>query len=303
LGASEKGLFMRLEGLFLVNLPQADGQGTFKECRASGSVYELVDSDWEESSTSTGSANGKGKERATAEGTGDSATASAAGEQASAISQGTPQDVSGASEGLSGPSFMPGPSPLKPPPLPNPDPAVPVSDTVPATISQTTPAAKGKKRTLNGQLSHPVLTTPYPLPPPPKGFKFRAILPPGHEVVVSLTLISGRYYPGLLTHPLMKPAVDKALAPAHENVNSLWENRHLWAMDGLMPGLHQTMDPIYWKQSRHHMLKEADDEARKQLRQAWEELKGGGNMQAYPSASQGSANQLAMDMDGDVEMQ
>ena len=125
---------------------------------------------------------------------------------------------------------------------------------------------------LSDQLSHPVLTTPYPLPHPPHGFKFRPILEPGHEIVISLSLISGRYYPGLLFHPLMAPIVTSAIQVA-ESANGFMENRHIFAMDGLLPGVHQSMDPQYWRKSRVEMLREADAEARKRFRERWEETK------------------------------
>lgn len=67
LGASEKGLFLRLEGLFVVDVPNAEGTGLTRECRASGMVYELADDDWEDTPNTaqpgevTASSRGKGK--------------------------------------------------------------------------------------------------------------------------------------------------------------------------------------------------------------------------------------------------
>lgn len=168
---------------------------------------------------------------------------------------------------------MPGPSPLKPPPLPNPDPSVPVQETAAATLSESLPQSKKpQKRTLGAQLSHPVLSTPYPLPEPPRGFKFRPIHPPGHEVVMSLTLISGRYYPGLLSHPLMVPTVEKALeVPPDEG--GFFANRHLWAMEGLLPGTYQSMEPAVWQPGRLSTFKDADEEARARFHELWEQCK------------------------------
>ncbi|GBE86409.1 predicted protein [Sparassis crispa] len=298
LGASEKGLFMRLEGLFAVDVPKTEG-GFGRECRASGTIYELADVGWEDGSEVAAPAaegNGKGKERATDVGGAQSISTNQSLDQSGIIGA---QDVPGASQGLAGSSFMPGPSPLKPPPLPNPDPSVSIAQTASATITQTVPAGKSKKRTLNGQLSHPVLTTPYPLPPPPNGSVFRPILPPGHEVVLSMSLISGRYYPGLFFHPLMVPAVDKALSLPPEE-GGLYENRQLWAMEGLLPGVYQSMDPTVWKQSRLIMLKDADAEARQQLKRIWEEhQREKALLQAQNSAPEASGSHL---MDGDVKM-
>ncbi|KAJ8695270.1 hypothetical protein PTI98_007877 [Pleurotus ostreatus] len=44
--AGSRGLFLRLNGLLLVDIPQRNGSGPKKECRACGMLYELVDQDW-----------------------------------------------------------------------------------------------------------------------------------------------------------------------------------------------------------------------------------------------------------------
>ncbi|EJF64098.1 hypothetical protein DICSQDRAFT_153218 [Dichomitus squalens LYAD-421 SS1] len=261
LGASEKGLFMVLEGLFIVDVPAADGNGTTKECRASGVLYELVEHDWEEvveenkahEATETDKGNGK-------------------------ASESTEKSDHPHSEDPNAPPIMTQPSPLKPPPLPNPDPTVPIAETATNILEQTSPAAGAgaaeskKARSLSAQLSHPVLSTPYPLPPPPHGFRFRPILKPGHEVIINLSLISGRYYPGLLYHPQMHDTVQEALNMA-DSEGGYFQNRHLWAMEGLLPGVHQSMEPRHWKPSRVIMLQEADKQARERFRERWEETK------------------------------
>ncbi|KAI0630548.1 hypothetical protein C8Q77DRAFT_1133756 [Trametes polyzona] len=278
LGASEKGLFLRLEGLFVVDVPNAEGTGLTRECRASGMVYELADDDWDDaadSSSHTAATGGssKGKEREVSIPNGHAHAGS--GEH-------PPQDPDGV------PTFMTQPSPMKPPPLPNPDPSVPVQETAATILSQTSPEAaaqqkKEKAHTLNDQLSHPLLSTPYPLPPATKGFKFRPILPPDHEAVISLSLISGRYYPGLFHHPLMAPTVAHALTLSADD-GGLYHHRHLWAMEGLLPGIHQSMDPRHWRRSRLVMLQEADREARDRLRERWEEIK---MARLHPSDTEG----------------
>ncbi|KAI0923919.1 hypothetical protein AcV5_009324 [Taiwanofungus camphoratus] len=277
LGAGEKGLFMRIEGLFVVDVPKADGSGTAKECRASGTLFELADEDWEEGNmggnvekANDGSSDkGKGKKRAHDSDVANSTSTRVRQPDLAGID--SRLNGPSISQGAGGPSFMPGPSPLKPA-LPNPDPSVPVSAIAEATLSQTLSPGKSKKRSLNAQLSHPVLFTPHVLLPAPKGFKFRPILPPGHEVVLSLSLISGRYYPHLFQHPLMVPTVKRALEVPLEH-GGLYEHRHLWAMEGLLPGVHQSMDPTYWKPSRSVMLKEADADARKHFTELWEDCK------------------------------
>ncbi|RPD64199.1 hypothetical protein L226DRAFT_611784 [Lentinus tigrinus ALCF2SS1-7] len=249
-GAGQRGLFLRLEGLVVVDVP-TDGSFT-KECRASGMLYEVVDEDWEEPRASQAvpaDAKGKGRARESPDET-------------------MPDSIS---QGPSGSSFMPQPSPPKTP-LPNPDPTVPVSETA---ASQPSPAAtptsgaadtaSEKKSDLH---SHPVLFTPYPLPPASASYKFRPILPDGYEVVISLSLISGRYYPGLLRHPLLESTIKDALANQDE-----LSHRHLWALDGLSPGVHQSMDPRYWKGSRLLMFQDADKDARDRFKELWEETK------------------------------
>ncbi|KAI0654041.1 hypothetical protein C8Q70DRAFT_1142512 [Cubamyces menziesii] len=259
LGSSEKGLFMRLEGLFLVDVPNPDGPGMIKECRASGMIYELVDDDWVEvvEANKPAEVNGAGKGKGKAVDVPNGSNSPRANGEL---------------------TFMSQPSPLKPAPLPNPDPTVPVRETASAILSQTSPEAAAvannakNARDLSAQLSHPVLSTPYPLPPATKGFKFRPILPPDHGVVVSLSLISGRYYPGLFHHPLMTPTVAHALSLSTDD-GGLYQHRHLWAMEGLLPGIHQSMEPRQWRKSRVVMLQEADKEARDRFRDRWEETK------------------------------
>lgn len=251
-GAAEKGLFMRLDGLFVVEIPREDGSGATKECRACGQLYELADEEWEDPMEVTEpqppsqvDGKGKGKERAT-----------------------NTEDV----VPLQGPSFMSGPSPLRPPPLPNPDPTVPLEDTAQAALAETTQSMGKKPRTVGGQLSHPANSVPYPLPSPPNGFKFRRIHGPGHEVVLSLSLISGRYYSGLLEHPLMKQFVKQAFEVSQQD-GGLDNHRHIWAMEGLISGIHQSMEPVAWRPSRGTMFKEADAESRSHFTALWEEVK------------------------------
>ncbi|KAI0343026.1 hypothetical protein BDW22DRAFT_1297142, partial [Trametopsis cervina] len=220
-GSGEKGMFMKIEGLFVVDVPKPDGEpGVIKECRASGMLYELVDEDWVDPNESVQPAaaptNGKGKERA--------------------------QDAN----------------------------SLPHSGSISTAATQSASAPAGKDQSLNSNLSRPVLSTPFPLPDPPQGYKFHAILPPGNECVLSLSLISGRYYPGLFKHPHLRSVVEKALeVPVEEGGVML--NKHLWAMEGLLPGVHQSMDPEAWKSSRHLMFKDADSDARKLLLQEIEQ--------------------------------
>lgn len=143
---------MLLEGLFVVEVPQADGPPA-KECRASGTLYELVDDDWKEESGMTAEADGKGKGRA------DGASTTNGGSSAIV------NDVAGLS---STDATLKSPVPMTESP------------------SATQPPESTKNATMNGQLSHPPPHTPYPLPDAPDGYRFRPILAPGHEVVLGL---------------------------------------------------------------------------------------------------------------------
>lgn len=125
---------------------------------------------------------------------------------------------------------------------------------------------KSKERSANEQLSHPILSLPFPLPLAPEGFKFRPILSPGYEAVLSLTLIAGRYYPRLLRHPLLDSYVEKAL---DIDGNHVVETSQLWALEGLAPGYYNTMDPVRWRANRVTMVREADKEARQGLEEHW----------------------------------
>ena len=232
-GAGEKGMFMRIESIFVVEVPNSDGQnGSIKECRASGMIYELVDEDYEDPNEPAAitQTNGKGKERA--------------------------QDVQASSASA---------------PVP----------------------AKKKAEDRDSNLSRPVLTTPFPLPDPPQGYKFRAILPPGNECVLSLPLIAGRYYPHLFKHPHLVPIVKRALSLTVEE-GGLMLNKHLWAMEGLLPGAHQSMDPEAWKESRFVMLKDADADARKLLGQEIEAIRAAVEQAVWESGINASASSSQM---------
>ncbi|KAH7921303.1 hypothetical protein BV22DRAFT_1122235 [Leucogyrophana mollusca] len=251
LGAGGRGVFMKLDGLFVVDVPREDGQGTKKECQASGMLYELVDEDWEET---VGVSSSKGKEK----------------EIALSSGSGTPQLVDGAVP--EGPSFTQDSS-LQPPPLANPDPTVPVESTTSDVISHSLPSsqpatqiqARPKGRSANEQLSHPILSSPFSLPEAPEGFKFRPFLSPGHEVVISLTLIAGRYYPKLLQHSLLDHSVQQAL-----NAGTDDRGMQLWALEGLTPGYHNTVDPTKWRRTRLAMMRDADKDARTGLTEHWQ---------------------------------
>lgn len=110
------------------------------------------------------------------------------------------------------------------------------------------------------------LPAAYLPPQPPIGYKFRPILSPGHEAVVSLSLLSGRYYPGLLMHPLLSRELQRA-AQVPLDEGGILKFGHIWALDGLNGGFHCSVDPDTFQSSRTKMLEKADREAYIQLQQ------------------------------------
>jgi hypothetical protein len=257
--ASARGVFMRVEALFIANVPRDDGQGTVEQVRASGMLYELADVDWQDPEAERyeqmPEVNGKRR---------DPVGSSLSGRDS--LSQGTGAPVLTNGIALSPSGGQAGPSR----PLPNPDPAVPVSSTTSSALVVPPAQLSSVQRSSNIQLSHPANSERYPMPTPPTGFKFRPILPPGHESVVSLTLISGRYYPCLLSHPLLQQTVDRALIQAGETGGPM-ENEHLWAMEGLSPGYFNCVDPTHYKKDRLQMMKDADKDAHMELEEHWQE--------------------------------
>jgi hypothetical protein len=198
LGAGGRGVFLRLDSIFAVDVPTDDG-GSIKEARVCGMLYELADEDWEEPrSTDTLS---KPESKPNVE----------------------DQSVPSASGGLS------------------------VADNG-GVIS----ARVGGSKYPN-----------YPLPQPPDGYKLRPILKPGYEFIGALGLISGRYYPKILSHPKLRPVVEEQL-PGTGSVATL---DNLWALEGLSGGYFNAMDPIKYKKSRMTMMQDADGEALSRLRE------------------------------------
>ncbi|KAG1765717.1 hypothetical protein EV702DRAFT_1151416 [Suillus placidus] len=245
-GAEGRGVFMRLEGLFVADPP--NGRGS-KVCHAVGALYELVDEDWEEEWDGREVAVDKGKGRGKA-----------------IENDNSDMDGSFELDGVpSGLSFMHVPSPLNPPTLANPDPVGSVEGTATDTPSRSNvacacdSASTAPQGDPNGALSHPVLSA-FPLPKPPDGFKFRPILKPGYEIVVDLMWIAGRYYPGILEHRLLDRHVERALAAG---------GTQLWALEGLTAGCYNAMDPTKWKPTRKAMVREASHDAWVGVEERW----------------------------------
>jgi hypothetical protein len=87
-------------------------------------------------------------------------------------------------------------------------------------------------------------------PEPPLGYKFRSILKGDMEAVMDVSLLSGRYYPGVLSNPLLSDHLER-LVRLKETV------LHLYALEGLSPGYYNSVDPEFSKESRQVMFMEA----------------------------------------------
>jgi len=121
------------------------------------------------------------------------------------------------------------------------------------------------------------------LPEPPTGYKFRPILTPGHEFIGAMGLISGRYYPRILSHPKIEPRVFAALSrPVEEGGVAGFDN--LWALEGLSGGYFNSVDPHRYKKSRVAMMQDADKQALDELR-------------TYTESMKNNLNEEAMDVD------
>ncbi|KAI0255913.1 hypothetical protein BJV78DRAFT_1279127 [Lactifluus subvellereus] len=274
-GARDRGVFMQLEALFVVDVPDASGAGVHAECRASGMLYELADEDWEEppqgeSSVDTGNGGGINAQDAWA--------------AAGLSTPPRPRNPGTSPELHVGQPFMSAPSPLKQPPLSSQDTVAstlgPVSAAPTASVSSTPTRERNKhlkapagtrmdEDSPNTQLSHPKKMNAVPLPPPPRGFRFRSILPEGFEVVVSLALVSGRYYPRLLAHPMLRPIVRDMQGHANEAAARL-NGHHLFALEGILPGFFNASEATRWKPGRSAMVRDAAAERSAGLARVWD---------------------------------
>lgn len=142
--------------------------------------------------------------------------------------------------------------------------------------------------TLSGPASQIIHT--HPLPPAPSHLRFRPVLSAGHEAVLPLTLLSGRYYPDLLSNPLLAPRVAAALrdtlssppAPSAESgpeaqtqtgapapPSGPQAHAPLWALAGLYSGAYNAVDAFMFLPSRVRMVREAEHVAWAELTAFW----------------------------------
>jgi len=262
---------MQLEALFVVDVPDSSGAGVRAECRASGMLYELADEDWEEPIVGQPSAGA---------GNGDAVSGQDAWAAAGLSTPPRPRNPGESPELHVGKPFMSAPSPLKHLP-PSEESAGPMltlaaasavtTGTVPSTPSRdrnNKPREMADVGSSNRQLSRPRMGGA-PLPPPPRGFRFRPILPEGFEVVVSLALVSGRYYPRLLAHPMLRPIVRDMQGHANEAAARL-DGHHLFALEGILPGFFNASEATRWKPGRTAMVKDAAAERGAGLARVWD---------------------------------
>ncbi|KAL1666706.1 hypothetical protein GGF50DRAFT_50200 [Schizophyllum commune] len=113
-------------------------------------------------------------------------------------------------------------------------------------------------------LSGPLWNDRFPLPPPPNSFVWRRITHPGFEAVMSLPMLSGRYYPGILQHPLLRDELTRVM-DARDAGSPLLE------LEGLTSTFSCTLEPFKLKQVREQQLVAADQVAREVLASYGEE--------------------------------
>ncbi|THH07398.1 hypothetical protein EW145_g3409 [Phellinidium pouzarii] len=144
-----------------------------------------------------------------------------------------------------------------------PDSLSPPPPAIPSTTVPTNPM-------LSGPLKPAEHLYPFPLAPPHS--RFRPILPSSHEAIIPLTLLAGRYYPGILRNPLLRPRVQNALSAPHSQASDA-----LWALEGLVGGALNAVDPSLFLPSRVRMVREAERRAWTELVGYWRQRVGGVN--------------------------
>jgi hypothetical protein len=178
--AGTRGILMKLEGLFVVDVPRDDGaSGMKKAARACGTLYEIVEEDWEDPKDA------KSPEAPSADGVSQS------------------QQNAGPSSSMTS--------------------AISMNGTQQSQLNGTTSSTT--VQTSNFPSPNPAPVQVNLLPTAPMGFKFRAITEPEYQIVVELSLISGRYYPRILSHPKVVPAVLEAFSRPIEQggVSHFWQ--------------------------------------------------------------------------------
>lgn len=220
-----RGVFMFIEGLFLVEV-SLPGGGQKRECRVSGKLYELADEDsldqdapFEPSNSSPLLDEEKGKAKDPSSYPNHPAI--------------TLQSLLDSANNTSSVDVAQnGPSTLASQPLPastNAAAQASVTNVQTAEVSVTQVGTRSTHQT--SEVTNVVaglndMSTPsdkYPLPQPPAGYRFRPVLLPGHEAVLDVSCISGRYYPAILSSPLISyPLVRDLVSTAQADIFKLW---------------------------------------------------------------------------------
>ncbi|KLO17957.1 hypothetical protein SCHPADRAFT_913375 [Schizopora paradoxa] len=269
-GASARGLFLRIDSIYSEH--RETSPGGKPTAMMSGMLFELVDEDWEEGQDT--------------------------GENDS-LNPSHPSTSNASATIIPTPLFIPNPALLSEAPptsssdgsddmlnlkedsntsrqdkgkgkaLPEPEP--PLIPPPRRSTLRPSPEGVGAPLSTTGPLSGPSPLPPYRLPAPPTKFKFRPILPKTHEVTMSVLLLSGRYYPGILSNPLLQlcinpkidgsaPDPDTPIDPAHAPV---------YALEGHVAGVHNAVDPSAWMSNRAGMVRAASETAKSVLLRFW----------------------------------
>jgi len=110
---------------------------------------------------------------------------------------------------------------------------------------------------------------------------------------VSLALISGRYYPRLLAHPMLRPIVRDMQGHANEAAAKL-EGHRLFALEGILPGFFNASEATRWKPSRAAMVRDSAEERSTALVRVWDgRRQGAQEEEAAASAPTGSAGEAS----------
>lgn len=299
IGAGTRGIFMRIDALFVVETVTKEGRKK-KECRMSGPLYELVDEDWDEN----GDENVKQHKmhmQAQAEATSPVKPLPIRASSSSAMHQ-PPVASTSTQASTSTPSLT-------------------QSRPAPSQLPNQPPATSSTSAPHNRSTTPTETPSPYLPPQPPIGYRFRPILTPGYDATLSLSLLSGRYFPGLLMHPLLAREIHRAAQDPMDE-GGILRYAHIWALEGLNDGYHCSVDPDKFQPSRTKMLERADKNAYVQLEsikryaseEQNEEVEGNGSEgenrdvdmlredDVNDSGLSGLGG-LGVDRDGDVDMQ
>lgn len=275
-GASSRGLFLRIDSIYAEQ--RETSPGGKPTAMLSGMLYELVDEDWEEVN--------------------DTEEPQQPGPSRQALSS-FPNDTLKSSAPVSQtPLFIPNPALLSSAPLTassdssddmlnlkgedngltqdkgkgkaTADP--PVIRSSRRVTFKPSPDGVGAPPDTTVPLSAPSPPYPHRLPAPPPKYKFRPILPKTHEATMSVVLLSGRYIPGILKNPLLEPFIDAAgeassgAEPERPMDRALLP---LLALEGLVAGVHNAVDPSAWMSNRVGMVRAASETAQSVLLRFW----------------------------------